>query len=330
MTAPLRKILAAVLAALAWTGAPGQAAEDPNDQVVARVADRQITVGQFRMALNSARRERYYHAAPPESERAAFEREILADLVERALLLGEAERLGLTPDEDAIARAMDKYRAQYADRITVVEPAEFYGAIERRLREDDQLAQLRQRLEQVGEPSAEQVQAFYRDNPDKFTQPEQVRLSLILLAVDPAAPAAAWEAAQLEATQLVEEIREGADFAELAQLHSSDPSASSGGDMGLAHAGRLGGNIQDVVGAMQAGQVSDPVVVLEGVAIFKLVERLPPRLSPFEVARERAAALWHREAVEKAQQRELERLKGGSEITINEELLQQLQGGGSG
>ena len=187
MKAPLRKTLALLWFALPLQPLLAQADLAPDSQVIAQVGELQISVADFRMALNSARRERYYHAAPPESERTAFENEILEDLIERALLLQEARRRELVADEQAIARSMEKYRAQYGDQIAGVEPAAFYGAIEKRLREDDLIAQLRQQLQQVGEPTEKQVHEFYTANPDKFTQPEQLRLSLILLAVDPAA-----------------------------------------------------------------------------------------------------------------------------------------------
>jgi len=309
-----------------WQLLPAQDIGDPSAQVVVQVADQAITVADFRIALNNARRERYYHAAPPEAERTAFEDEILGSLVERALLLREASRQGLSVDEQSIARAMEKYRDQYADRITGVEPSAFFGAIEKRLREDELIAQLRGQLQQVAEPTEEQLREYYRDNLDKFTQPEQLRLSLILLAVDPAAPAQAWEAARLEAVQLVDEIASGSDFAELARLHSADMSAGAGGDMGHVHVGRLSGDIQTAVLGMQPGQVSAPVTVLEGVAIFRLDERLPPTVSTYEVARDRAIDLWRRDAVATAWDSAMARLREQTSISINEALLRELRG----
>jgi len=328
MKAPLRKTLALLWFALPLQPLLAQADLAPDSQVIAQVGELQISVADFRMALNSARRERYYHAAPPESERTAFENEILEDLIERALLLQEARRRELVADEQAIARSMEKYRAQYGDQIAGVEPAAFYGAIEKRLREDDLIAQLRQQLQQVGEPTEEQVHEFYTANPDKFTQPEQLRLSLILLAVDPAAPAQAWEAARLEAEQLVEEISAGADFEELARLNSADLSASNGGDMGLVHVGRLSGDIQSAVEKMRPGQVSEPVTVLEGMAIFRLDERHPPSLSAYEVARDRAADLWRRDAVAAAWDSAIGILREQASISINQPLLSSLRGEG--
>ena len=62
---------------------------------------------------------------------------------------------------------------------------------------------------------------------------------MILLKVDPSLPPSALEQAREQAQDIVKQLANGADFAELARKHSNDESARDGGDMGYRHRGTL-------------------------------------------------------------------------------------------
>jgi peptidyl-prolyl cis-trans isomerase C len=87
----------------------------------------------------------------------------------------------------------------------------------------------------------EDARKYYEDNPKKFETPEQVRASHILIKpkyidpnVDPNAdPNEAKAVAKAKAEDLLKQIKDGADFAELAKANSNCPSAPEGGDLGF-------------------------------------------------------------------------------------------------
>ncbi len=75
-----------------------------------------------------------------------------------------------------------------------------------------------------------------------------------------------------EAQKLVEEAREGGNFAELARENSTGPSGPSGGDLGWFSDGMMVQPFQDAVAQMEPGSVSDPVQTQFGWHVIKLEE----------------------------------------------------------
>jgi parvulin-like peptidyl-prolyl isomerase len=88
--------------------------------------------------------------------------------------------------------------------------------------------------------------------------------------------------------------------------------------MGYLHRGMLPQTAQDVVDKLKQGDVSDPLRLLEGIAVFRLTDRKPPKLNPLESARERARDLWLREQGERAWVSLVARLKQETPIHVDE------------
>lgn len=95
-----------------------------------------------------------------------------------------------------------------------------------------------------------------------------------------------------EARALVEEIAGGANFAALAQEHSTGPSGPSGGDLGWFGAGVMVPEFSEAVTALGVGDVSDPVQTQFGWHVIKLDEtRMKEQPSLAEVRDELADTL---------------------------------------
>jgi len=75
-----------------------------------------------------------------------------------------------------------------------------------------------------------------------------------------------------EAQALVEEIAGGANFAALAQEHSTGPSGPSGGELGWFGAGVMVPEFEGAVTALEVGEVSEPVQTQFGWHVIKLNE----------------------------------------------------------
>jgi len=73
-----------------------------------------------------------------------------------------------------------------------------------------------------------------------------------------------------------------ADFATLARENSQDGSAAGGGDLGWASPGMFVPEFEDVLDALQPGQISDPVTTRFGVHLIQLLERRRATMSPRE------------------------------------------------
>jgi hypothetical protein len=309
--------------------APSQAAEvnasasDRGQALFARVGPQDITMAEYQAALARAFRERFYHGRPPAADIQEVRREVADELLDRTLLLQEAERRGLRPDSGSIEETLAGYDRRYGENPNWQARRDtMLASLKARLEEDDLLRRLERDVRRVAPPSREQVKAYYEANPDKFTEPARQRVSVILLRVDPSSPNAVWDAAKQEAQTLVDRLRGGTDFSELARIHSSDRSAEQGGDMGYLHQGMLTEGAQQAVDALPVGAVSDPVRVLQGIAIFRVDERLPERLRSFEDVQARARELWLRDQGNRAWEELKARLKEATKVQIYDQPAQ--------
>ena len=211
------------------------AAPPSHVEALATVGDSVITVQEYAMTLRSEALRRFYHFRPPEKEMAAFHREVAEQLIERTLATQEAKRRSLRVDRESVDQQMRLVRARVAKRNAQQHADEqFWIAVRKQIEQEQLVGQLREQERAKIAPTDARLRKYYLGNPEKFTEPERLRVSLILLRVSPSSPQSAWEAARREAGQLLERIKKGADFAELARLHSSDASGAQGG-LSLIH-----------------------------------------------------------------------------------------------
>lgn len=268
----------------------------------ATVGGTAITYDEYNAAFRDAARDKFYHGRPPEGGIALLQREVGDQLVTRVLLLREAKRRKLQPDQESVSKKLEDHEQRYANSEQWKKAREqALPALKKKLAETSLLEQLEKAVRDAAVPSAEQVAAYYAAHPDKFTEPEQLNLKVILLKVDPSSPREAWEKAEQDAQDVIKQLREGADFAELARQRSGDAeSAGNGGDLGYRHSGMLPEEVVAALGEVKLGDLSPPVRVLQGYTVFRLVDRKLPRLVDFDASRERAQKLLQREQGEAA------------------------------
>ena len=288
--------------------------------VFARVGDTLVSQSAFDEALNRAIRQRYYHGQPPRDAHEDFARSVARDVVERTMLLQEATRRGLTPATGEVEARLEQLTRRYAKREGWLEKQKSQiEALRQKLTEDNLLAQLEERARRVAEPTDEEVHGYYEEHPPLFTEPTRDRVSVILLQVAPSSPAPVWKAARTEALQLVSSVRNRADFAELARLRSGDASAADGGDMGYLHQGMLSEVAEKAIAQLSVGEVSDPVTVLEGIAVFRLEDRQPARLNSFDQVKARARELCKRQRADDSWNALLHRLRTMTPVQYRDE-----------
>jgi peptidyl-prolyl cis-trans isomerase C len=106
---------------------------------------------------------------------------------------------------------------------------------------------------------AESYQVYLQENPPK----DEVRASHILVESED------------EAKQIIEQIKSGADFAELAREKSKDPTAAQqGGDLGYFSKEQMVEPFAEAAFAMESGQVSEaPVQTQFGWHVIKVVDK---------------------------------------------------------
>lgn len=299
------------------------AVADDEALIVATINGAEISDTEFEQAVYSIGRGSMYHGRPTEeSQYLEFRKNVLDQLVDRRLLLGEAVRRGMQPDTGEIEESLAVYERRYSSTERWQrEGDQMLASLRGRFEEDELLLMLEEEVREVDDPPEPVLRTFYEQNPQSFTEPKQDRVSVILLGLQPSAGAAAWQAAREEANGIVRRVRDGADFSEMARVHSSDVSATEGGDMGYLHDGMLSAAAQSAIDSLVAGEISDPVTVLEGIAVFQLVDRKQPELRPFEQVQDRAKGLWRRDMADKQWNALLDELREVAIVQVNEEYL---------
>lgn len=301
------------------------AAEIAADTPVAVVAGQTITAAAFVQQVQQGVRQRFYHGKVPQDELEKFGDEVLQQMIDRNLLLQEAKRRKLEPDHKAVEAEIAGYEMQYASSERwQKERGQRLPVLRANLEEQSRLKVLEAQLRKVSAPNEQQTRDYYKQHPDKFTTPEKIRVSLILLKVEPSSPPEAWQGALKEGEGIVEKLRKGADFASLAKLHSGDVSAEKGGDLGYIHKGMLAEEAQLAIDKLKPGELAEPVRLLQGVAVLRLDERDAAKLNAYEKVSERARELLMREKGESAWLAQMERLRKQNKITIDRQAVKML------
>lgn len=119
-------------------------------------------------------------------------------------------------------------------------------------------------------PSDAEVQAYYDNNLDRYTEEVSLRVSHILLRTQDK------DAAEVraQAESIAAEARGGADFAELARRHSEDDGTrEAGGDLGTIARGQMVPEFEGAAFALEQDEISDPVTSMFGVHVIKATEK---------------------------------------------------------
>ncbi len=163
----------------------------------------------------------------------------------------------------------------------------------------------------------EELIAYYEDHRDEFLQDEQANARHILIRVAPDATEEERAEAEVRAGGVATIARQGADFAELAAIHSEDPgSKDDGGDLGWFGRGRMVEEFEDAVFSAKPGEVIGPVKSQFGYHIIRVEAFRPEHQQPFEEVEEqvrfrvvegRAAAEAEARAIALARRLETER-----------------------
>jgi len=264
------------------------------ENVFAIVNGERISQTEFNEFLARYARGKFFHRMPKE-RLAALRREAASALIERRLLVREADRSGVTADTDAVDKKIAAFELKYQKTDAWPNVQAQLPRIRERLLESSKIAALEQQLRHVDDPGSASLNVYYKQNIERFTEPARDHLSVILVSVRPSAPRTGWEEGQRKAQKLHAMLQSGSRFADVAKQYSNHKSASAGGDLGLVHKGVLSTPAQKAVDRLGVDEITQPVRVLEGFVIFRLVARKLPEIRQYADVRDRVRALYTRE-----------------------------------
>src|SRR5258707_1529183 len=116
----------------------------------------------------------------------------------------------------------------------------------------------------------ENMKKVYEDAAKQITGEQEVHARHILVETED------------EAKAVEDELKKGADLAELAKKKSKDPGASDGGDLGFFTKDQMVPEFSAVAFALEPGQISDPLKSQFGWHIIKVEEKRNRKAPDFE------------------------------------------------
>ncbi|MGD8830799.1 MAG: peptidylprolyl isomerase, partial [Pseudomonadales bacterium] len=205
--------------------------------------------------------------------------QIMERLIIESLQVQEAERRGLVIDDETLTRAVTAFAAQ--NNMTLEQFAqqlEQDGRNYAEFREQIRKEMIMQRLQQA--IVNRRISISEQDVDDLLSSPyykqllsDEFRVGHILLAVEPDASDETVQAAKDAAKEIVTELRDGADFTQMAVSRSAGSHALEGGDLGWRKAAELPTLFAELVVQMNVGDVSDPIPSPSGFHVIKLLDR---------------------------------------------------------
>ncbi len=249
------------------------------DRAIVKVNEATITV----KMLNQAMRERIPttgHRTISEKRFSEIRKEELQKLIVKELLVQEARRLGIKADPDEIASELKKIKDRFPDEKQFEQALRHRGLtladVQKGLERHNVIQKIvnREIYSKVHLTDSD-LKEYYEGHREQFRIPQQIRLRLLLVRVDPSGLREDWEKGRKKAQELSDRARKGEDFASLAIQFSDDgETRQKGGDTGLLHQGRLPyKELESVAFSHDVSKVSDPIETLYGYVVFKVEEK---------------------------------------------------------
>jgi peptidyl-prolyl cis-trans isomerase D len=138
-------------------------------------------------------------------------------------------------------------------------------------------------LKKEVEVSEADLEKYYRDNLDQFKEPGRAKVGRIFLSAADKDPAVL----QQEAAAILDRLKAGTDFAQVARTSSQDEKAKDGGDWGYDEWRRLPSKEREEVEKLSSDQLSGVIETTDGLAILKVVEKNPERIPTVDEVRTR-------------------------------------------
>lgn len=162
----------------------------------------------------------------------------------------------------------------------------------------------------------QEVRDYYQDHREAYSQAHEVRLSRIFLGVSDMGDREQRVRARDLGAGIVQRVREGEDFSELARRHSQGPSAADGGDLGWVELSNLEHKLRERIGKLSAGECTDLMPAPSGFQIIKVVDVKTGGVKPLEEVRDSIYSKLYKEKVEKRYAAWIEELREKSFIKV--------------
>jgi peptidyl-prolyl cis-trans isomerase SurA len=291
------------------------------EDVVVHVNDLIISRSDVERAEQSLAQENAQAGATP-AEAAERQKNLLRDMIDKQLLLSRGKELGVNADAEVIRRLDEIRKQNHLDTMEDLEKAarqqgvsfeDFKAGIR-----DNVITQMVVR-DEVGrrlQMTQAQEQAYYDAHKQEFAQPEQIKLSEILVPTPADANDAAIAQAQAKAENLEGQLKGGTNFEDLAKANSGGPTAAQGGDLGMYKRGALAKVLEDQTFNLKAGEWTAPIRTRQGFVILKVTDHQAAGVAPLKDVEQQVQEGMYTDAMAPALRAYLTKLREDAAIDV--------------
>lgn len=278
---------------------PAAMAEEPAEPAVAFDADEAVVTAYgktltYAEAMATIRRAMQSQGVPEAQLDAAIAQmqgialpQIASEFVMFAALQDVAAKAGYSCTDEEVEAEFDEAATHLPPGVTIEQALERSGTtaeeIKKQIRDSLPIKKFFDKLVDGTDVSDDDVAKFYEERKDDtFTKPEQIRASHILVTVASDASEEDKAAARAKIEGLLAQIKDGADFAELAKANSDCPSKERGGDLDWFGRHQMVKPFEDAAFALADGEVSEIVETPFGFHIIKKTGNREAGVTPLE------------------------------------------------
>ncbi|MTV48467.1 peptidylprolyl isomerase [Heliobacillus mobilis] len=180
---------------------------------------------------------------------ASLEQQELERLIDEKLLMQEAKQRNIQVTDAQVDEELTKGKQNFPSDEEYQNALKQNGLTEPELKEMIRsnliMSNLYDTLSPDVQVSDQDIQKYYKENPDKFKQTQQVKASHILLKTEE------------EAKAVIDQLKKGANFEQLAAEKSTDPTAAQNkGELGFFDRDAMVKEFSDAAFSMKKGEIS--------------------------------------------------------------------------
>ena len=241
-----------------------------------------------------------------------IQRDGLTQLIERQLTLDDFKAAGYSFPESIIEDfVQERIRERYGDRVRLIKTLEAQNMTFEQWRNDirDQFIVEQMNLKNVSSAviiSPFKIETYYKEHPEEFRLPDQVRLRMIELRKrDGGDP----QAIRDLAADIQTKLAAGAKFGEMASIYSDGSQKREDGDLGWVHRSVLRKEFADATAKLQPGQRTGIIDLPDACFLLQVEEIKAAQLRPLSEVREEIEKTLLNQERARLQKKYVERLK---------------------
>lgn len=302
--------------ALTGTLAGGSLQAQTSNRIVAIVNNDIVTSLELEKAMKTVASQ------IPEGRQDEIRKQVLFNLIDQKLVEQSVKRAGLQVLKEEVEQTIKRLRKEQG----LEKEEAFKAALEREgLTEEEFRGKIREQIQRYKLVSREigskvvisetVIKEAYQNNKDKFQQVEGVHLAHILITVNPNSPEEASKQ-RMKAEEILDRLKKGEAFEDLARSYSQDPSASQGGDLGTFALDEIDPALRETVIKLKPGEVGPILQSPQGWQIIRLIDFKQKKELTYLEARDRIQERLFQEEVDKRFGEWIQKLRERSYIQI--------------